>query len=198
MDPLNRQTAAPDRPPTWDGRAARAARIPIWLRIWLLFCTAILAFGVFGLLDMRALRSRGAIATATVVDWREDSGRHQARYKVRYQFQLPGDPESYSTGDGWEEVSRETWELTKRTRRLLVRYLPDAPGRHLPNGEVSTAEPVAILVASSFMYALGLLWLWKERQEAWPTPPAPPPDLPTGARPLRRFEFIRPRRGPGR
>ena len=126
------------------------------------------------------LEKRGVQVTARVTEARTDEFRGATTFELRYAFEVPGNPRTFTLTDetGRENLWATTdgqpeWELAQQTGRVQVLYLPDDPTinrlvtRHgHPLGDPATGVVLGLLLIGmsagvGWLEASGQGWRWR-------------------------------------
>jgi hypothetical protein len=126
-------------------------------------------FGSQEALNELLLRSNHGTVDAAVVDARIMQGRKTGTtYEIRYRFNVPGSPQTYSKRDEtgraelWTSLAdEETWREAQRAGRARILYRPDDPWVNRPEraGAMPLGDTLAALILGLLIALTGLALL---------------------------------------
>lgn len=166
-DPTGRSAATPPMQRAARSRSGLAGA----LLVLLVLGGALTYLGVTAVVAELRLRDGGTTIQAEVLATRvlQPTGDDMSgpSYDVRYRFTPPGSREVYSAADGswrqglWMSMPAQDWEVARRSKKLLVRYLPADPwiNRPVKHGGMSLGDPIAGLLVGLAMALPSLLLL---------------------------------------
>ena len=131
-------------------------------------------------LNQKHLETRGVPVTARVTDARkmEEDGKGPA-FEVQYAFEVPGDPRTFTLGDGtgrenlWATTDGQPeWQLALRTGHVQVIYLTEDPriNRLVTRRGHPLGDPGGVFVLALLILGLCVAVAWLEvtgRGQQW-------------------------------